>query len=231
MDPLTAELSELYAWANAVRADATKMLEIIERLKNPPAVPVFRAAVLRQRDARWRGLRLGTSLAASDSTIGRYGCLVTSIAYVMNTVAGDDRYTPASVQAVLAQNNGYSNGNRVIFRAVDAFGVVRFRALIQTPGPVSAEQLAEIDDRLAAGLPVIVKVDFESVPGVQEHYVVIAEKRDGEYMIADPWHDDQIDGAAALVPLLKRYPTDRATPHDAAHAIEAIVLFDRLLRV
>lgn len=223
---------------NAVLLARTQLevaLTALAELKNDPrwlAGPTpgarFWPQVLRQRDPRWATLRLGNETAGTTSTIGRYGCLVTSLAYLLNALAGEERFTPVSVNTALTAANGFSNGNRVVFKAVEELGKVRFVGIVPTPRPVSGPQFGEIDRRLAAGVPVIVKVDLSAEAGVQEHYVCLTEKDGDDYWIADPWHEDS-DGDPAhpgQARLSRHYPPV-TLPRRAEYAIEAIVLYDR----
>jgi hypothetical protein len=47
--------------------------------------------------------------------------------------------------------------------------------------------LGEIDAALAAGNPVVVRVDGSASPGLQWHYVMIYAKKGADYLILDPW--------------------------------------------
>ena len=211
---------KLHAALQAMDAATAAIQESLHWLANSGGFDApFWPRVMAQNDPAWSDAPLGTS---PDSTIGRYGCLITSIAYLLNAVVREDRYTPIEINRGLIQHAGYINGNRVAFRSVeDIFKTVRFVGLVPTPAPLSDQQFAEIDRRLAQGVPVIVKVDISAAVGIQEHYVAIADKRSDGYWIADPWR-----GNGELIPLLTHYPQPGVS-HDAAHAIEAIVFYDR----
>ncbi len=51
-----------------------------------------------------------------------------------------------------------------------------------TPAPMD-----RIDAALAAGWPVIVELDYDPKPDLQNHWVVLYAKQDGDYLLQDPW--------------------------------------------
>jgi len=53
---------------------------------------------------------------------------------------------------------------------------------VSVPAP-----LADIDNWLAAGKPIIVEVDYSPDPGVQNHWIVLCGKQGDDYLIRDPW--------------------------------------------
>jgi hypothetical protein len=47
--------------------------------------------------------------------------------------------------------------------------------------------LGQIDAALAAGQPVIVRVDASPNPGLQWHYVLLYARKGDDYLMLDPW--------------------------------------------
>jgi hypothetical protein len=62
---------------------------------------------------------------------------------------------------------------------------VKYDKRIQCNNPPAP--LNQIDAALAAGMPVIVKVDYSPVGGVQDHWIVLKDKQGSDYLIQDPW--------------------------------------------
>lgn len=161
--------------------------------------------VYSQRDLKWAGDKLGTSA----TTIGGYGCLMTDVASML-TDAGY-KFTPQELNAWLIQNGGYTNGNLLVYAAIDKLGVVKFYNLIDCaniPAPV-----AQFDALVKQGDFVIVKVDFNpKTMQVEEHWVRYL----GDGKMMDPWVGD-ID---SIVPRYKG--------KDAAQAILRAVIYKRV---
>lgn len=61
-----------------------------------------------QGDARWKYNNLGYS---NYNTIGRSGCVLTSLSMLFNSEASNPQVTPEELNAWLIKNNGYSNAD------------------------------------------------------------------------------------------------------------------------
>ena len=135
---------------------------------------------LSQRDSRWSKQQLGTS----NTTIGGFGCTITSIAMLIGT-------TPDVVNRELKRVGGYANGNLVIWSKV----------------PVAFPQLIFIkrvnyynNDDVKANLPCLVEVDFDGSPNTfGNHWIVFI----GNQRLLDPWTGQ--DRPTSTYPILKGY--------------------------
>ena len=136
--------------------------------------------VLSQRDPRWAKQQLGIS----NTTIGGFGCTITSIAMLIGT-------TPDVVNRELKRVGGYANGNLVIWSKV----------------PVAFPQLIFIkrvnyynNDDVKANLPCLVEVDFDGSPNTfGNHWIVFI----GNQRLLDPWTGQ--DRPTSTYPILKGY--------------------------
>ncbi len=120
-----------------------------------------------QRDSRWAGNRIGRSY----DTIYEVGCLVTSVAMVHKYYGSNT--TPAKI----ASNASY------FFSSTAAM-------LIPWPGVDGRKYTnvgkSGIDSELSKGNPVIVGVYANNSVGT--HFVVIIEKKNGKYIMHDPFY-------------------------------------------
>ena len=144
---------------------------------------MFQFKKFSQQDPQWKNLQLGLDPTA---TLGKLGCLLTDLAMVA-TGFGFDETPPTLNQkmAALGQSVGF-NGALVIPaglpRALPGIVFRDFMFCRDTPAPLS-----RIDAALAAGWPVIVELDYSPSPGLQNHWVLLYDKRDGDYLLQDPW--------------------------------------------
>lgn len=134
---------------------------------------------LSQMDPRWKNIPLGFD----SITIGNYGCLMTSMTMVANGYGFSE--TPETVNEKMKKVQGFQ-GALIIPAAFPAAlpGMV-YRNFLQCrdqPAP-----LAEIDAYLAQGKPVIVEVDYAPNSGLQNHWIVLYEKRGDDYLLRDPY--------------------------------------------
>lgn len=182
---------------------------------------------LSQRDPRWSGDYLGIKTKVSNkSTLGQYGCVVTSLTMLANSVSPSQPITPPEMNRRLEEVNGFTNSppdsmdyNLAIWAKVDqVVPGLRFSGAISTPGALTRQQFQLINYYLAHNLPVVTCVDFSPASGLQKHYVLLVGYQEGnppKYLMADPWHHDK-----QAVLLTSRYgKTD-------SKAIYRIVLFN-----
>ena len=133
-----------------------------------------------QQDPRWKGDLLGTD---KSSTIGSYGCLLTSMAMVSSAYGFN--VTPEQLNAQMRQAGGFQGAFVMpvfISKAVPGMRQVNYIECPNQPAP-----LAEIDSYLAAGKPVIVEVDYSPNAGIQNHWIVLTSKKGDDYIVQDPW--------------------------------------------
>lgn len=136
-----------------------------------------------QQDPQWKNRQLGLN---PQTTIGKMGCLLTDLAMV--TAGFGFEETPATLNqkmAALGPNVGYI-GELIIPAAIPRVlpGMIfrDFMRCADTPAPME-----RIDAALAAGWPVIVELDYDPKPDLQNHWVVLYDKQDGDYLLQDPW--------------------------------------------
>ncbi len=130
--------------------------------------------ILNQRDPRWANLQLGTS----SVTIGSHGCLITSIASILNT-------TPDVVNERLKSVNGFKDGNLVIWAKIpEAF-----------PGVSCQRVWSYNNDDVLQNIPCIVQVDGSPI-GAPMHFVAFV----GDHKLMDPW-TGTIDPTSKYTPL------------------------------
>lgn len=126
-----------------------------------------------QRDAQWGNLVIGNN--TGGLTMAGYGCLVTSMAMVATHYDKDIR--PDTI-ARIPSNFSYSTAN--LLNTINANGVSMTRYQ-----DWSSNRISNMDAELAAGRPVIVRLNMSS--GYFTHFIVIKEKRDGKYIMHDPF--------------------------------------------
>ncbi len=141
---------------------------------------MFTVQPLSQMDPRWKDNKLGLD---RTSTIGKYGCLLTSMTMVANGFGANE--TPASLNDKMKAVGGFIDDLIIPGAMPSVVPQVRYAKRIQCNNPPAP--LGEIDAALAAGLPVIIKVDYSPISGVQDHWIVLVDKQGSDYIIQDPW--------------------------------------------
>ena len=141
---------------------------------------MFQLKPFSQMDPAWKNTLLGFDYS---STIGQYGCLLTCLTMVADGFGASE--TPASLNDKMKSAGGFL-GDLVVPGALSSVAPqTQYVKRIQCNNPPAP--LGEIDDALNAGLPVIVKVDYSPVAGVQDHWIVLVGKQGSDYLIQDPW--------------------------------------------
>ncbi len=131
-----------------------------------------------QLDSRWIDETLGFS---SSSTIGDYGCGVTSLAMVFKSYG--IQTNPSQLNAKLRSVHAFFD-DLLDWRNVAGASEGRLQ-LANSPYPLGQNTVdwSFIDRQLASGNPVIVYIDR---PGTLSHYVVLIDKRPDGYVMHDP---------------------------------------------
>jgi uncharacterized protein YdcH (DUF465 family) len=145
-----------------------------------------------QRDDRWKNQRLGT---VDGTTIGAYGCYVTSDAMVASYYGRI--VTPASLDDLFTTQGLYVNGNMLTDDQLHkAFSDIQY---LQTFNyATTSADLGKLRDLLSdPTISVIIEVDFDHNPtdGIQTHFMVAVACDGSSIMIADPW---QLPGSIDL---------------------------------
>jgi hypothetical protein len=135
-----------------------------------------------QTDPQWKNTLLGFD---KSSTIGSYGCLLTSMTMCATHYGAPD-LTPALLNEKMKAIGGFQAGTAFIVGWMIGNIVpgmsLDYRQCSGTPAP-----LAEIDSRLAMNLPSIIEVDYSPSAGVQTHYMVAYAKEGDDYLVYDPY--------------------------------------------
>ncbi len=176
---------------------------------------MFETDVLYQNDPRWKNVKLGFD---EKETLGSWGCLVASMAIVANGYGYNE--TPETLNEKMKQAGGFQGP--LVIPAVLPRVCPRLIYKGYIPCENSPAPIAQIDAALAAGLPVIVQVDWSPKAGLQTHWVVLVDKEGDRYVMKDPY---RYRGDS---PEKKLYLTDRYkhTGKDPAKAITGVIWFE-----
>lgn len=149
-----------------------------------------------QNNPRWKGTPLGEG--KEGQTIGSHGCLLCCVASVYEYLTGDvmlpDKLN-RELKKIFAFYGAY----------IDTHAVISLSRLLTgaeyTPCKTFEAPLEDIDKLLERNIPAIVWIDESSEAGVQDHWVVIAEKAGDDYLVMDPLQsDDKPRSLADLYP-------------------------------
>jgi hypothetical protein len=144
---------------------------------------MFTVKPFSQQDPQWKNQPLGFN---PQTTIGKMGCLLTDLAMVAAGFGFNE--TPATLNqkmVALGVNVGFI-GELIVPAAIPRVlpGMV-FRDFLRCPD--TPAPMERIDAALAAGWPVIVELDYDPKPDLQNHWVVLYDKQGGDYLLQDPW--------------------------------------------
>jgi len=140
---------------------------------------------LSQRDPRWANDKMGNS----SCTVGRFGCLITSITMALRWFGKD--VDVKELNQWLSANGGYVNGTGNLYWGAipDLYPDIYMHTSINcvsVPAP-----LDKIDALLAQNIPVIVEVDFNpATTPIDQHWVLLIGKQGDDYIVNDPWYGD-----------------------------------------
>ena len=170
---------------------------------------------LYQNDDQWKDVPLGTS---GESTIGKWGCLLTSATMMLNGIGYDE--TPVTVNDKMKAHGGFQGSLFIPSVLPYIWPNCVYRDMQNcetTPAP-----LAQIDAALAAGKPVILQVDWNKQQGIQTHFVLVKDKKGDDYILYDPYKYGG-DSPDKEVLLTTRYKYNGAK---LATEISAVLWFD-----
>jgi hypothetical protein len=200
-----------------VNADGTIDI-VLQPIDDPPVDPIRDFVLMSQRDPRWRYVKLGYG----NTTIGSYGCVITSLAMALTHAYGRE-ITPEEVNNRLKDVGGYtgSNKNLVIWKKVtEAFPEFKYRTAghyVTIAAPVE-----RIDAALDRGDYVLIRVDSNlNTTGIDHHWTLITGGNSDKYTIGDPWPlpDNQMP-----LTIPSAYTKPGWTP---ARAIFSVVIFSK----
>ena len=141
----------------------------------------FKLVYLSQQDPQWKADLLG--FGDPGDTLGMYGCALTSVAMLLSGHGYDE--TPKTLNEKMKANQGFvSSGIRwdVVAKVHPQVTLKEQIMCENTDAP-----LAKIDAALAAGQPVVVRVDSSPAPGLQWHYVMVYARKGNDYLMLDPY--------------------------------------------
>ena len=170
---------------------------------------------LYQNDDQWKDVPLG---ASGESTIGKWGCLLTSATMMLNGIGYSE--TPVTVNDKMKKVGGFQGSLFIPSMLPYVWGNVVYRDMQnceKTAAPISY-----IDAAVAAGKPVILQVDWNKQQGIQTHFVLVKEKKGDDYVIYDPYKYGG-DAPDKDVLLTTRYKFNGAT---LATEISAVLWFE-----
>ncbi len=170
---------------------------------------------LYQNDETWKNVLLGNS---SDTTIGGWGCLLTSVTMMLNGIGYNE--TPVTANEKFRKAGGFN-------------GAMFMPCFLPYVWPNCAYQdmqpcedfpapIALIDAAIAAGKPVILQVDWSKQAKIQTHFVLVKEKKGDDYALYDPYKYGG-DGPDKEVLLTTRYKYNGAK---LASEISAVLWFN-----
>lgn len=175
---------------------------------------MFATKNLYQNDEMWKKTPLGNS----GETIGGWGCLLTSVTMMLNGIGYNE--TPVTVNEKMKKAGGFQGAFFIPSVLPYVWPNCAYRDM--QPCENSPAPIAQIDAALAAGKPVILQVDWNKQAGIQTHFVLVKEKRDGDYIIYDPYKYGG-DGPDKDVLLTTRYKYNGAKLESE---ISAVLWFD-----
>jgi len=141
----------------------------------------FNLVYLSQQDPQWKTDLLG--FGDPGDTIGMYGCALTSVSMLVSGHGYAE--TPKTLNEKLKAANGFVSSG------------IRWEVVSQVHPQITLKQnifcetsdapLSIIDAALAAGQPVVVRVDSSPAPGLQWHYVLVYARKGNDYLMLDPY--------------------------------------------
>lgn len=169
-----------------------------------------------QQDPKWKATKLGFD---KESTIGNFGCLLTSISMAASRYGFDD--TPAALNDKLKAAGGFQGAFLMPYAVAGVLKGMSYKNYIDCknqPAP-----LAEINSWLGMGKPVIIEVDWSPQAGVQTHYMVAYARKGDDYLVYDPYPFPPSDKEMTLK--TSKY-AQVARTDDPARIITGVMFFD-----
>jgi hypothetical protein len=175
---------------------------------------MYKTQNLYQNDEQWQNVKLGNS----SITIGKWGCLLTSVTMMLNGIGHKE--TPETVNEKMKRVGGIDGPLFIPSYLPYVWANCGWRDMQDCksyPAPI-----ADIDAALQQGKPVILQVDWSKETDVQTHFVLVKEKKGNDYVIYDPYKYGG-DAPDKEVLLTKRYKFNGARLETE---ISAVLWFD-----
>lgn len=138
----------------------------------------------RQGDSSWANIKIGNS----GSTLGRIGCLVTSIAILIKKSSINtsiNPFNPGTFVEALNKNNEFDNNGNLLFAGITkVIPNFKFAGNINLRGKTKEEKLTIIKQYLDLGYYLTVEVKG-ATPGHQ-HWVAVIDIQDNSVIMVDP---------------------------------------------
>jgi hypothetical protein len=175
---------------------------------------MFKTQNLYQNDEKWKNIKLGNS----SETIGSWGCLLTSATMMLNGIGYSE--TPETVNEKMKKVGGFQGAFFIPSMLPYIWPNCAYRDM--QPCESSPAPIAQIDEAVQAGKPVILQVDWNKQKGIQTHFVLVKEKKGNDYVLYDPYKYSG-DGPNKEVLLTSRYKYNGAKLESE---ISAVLWFD-----
>jgi len=136
-----------------------------------------------QLDPKWRYKTLG-----SFGTIGKYGCLVDSLAMFSSYYGFIE--TPDTLNEkikALCNPEGYANGNLYVWGSLSRIhNELIFKDRVKTPDPLTEAQMNQIRDSIDRGHPVIIQIDFiPATSALDQHWMLLYGYDGDDFFVVD----------------------------------------------
>ena len=175
----------------------------------------FKLVYLSQQDPQWKNDPLGFATNPKD-TIGYVGCALTSVSMLVSGYGFAE--TPQTLNQKLKAKQGFVDSGIRWDVVSQVHPEVRLKSNIRCED--SDAPLGQIDAALAAGQPVVVRVDASPNAGLQWHYVLLYARKGDDYLMLDPWPYQP--GTAKEDLMLKRYSQGRPLKK----AIQQVLIYE-----
>lgn len=174
----------------------------------------FKLVYHSQQDPQWKNDTLG--FGGKGDTIGYVGCALTSVAMLLSGHGFAE--TPKTLNQKMKNKQGFVNAGIRWNVVSQVHPDVKLKANVNCE--TGDAPLGQIDAALAAGQPVIVRVDASPNPGLQWHYVLLYARKGDDYLMLDPW--PYKPGTDKEDFLMKRYSQGRTL----RRAIQQVLLYE-----
>lgn len=171
-----------------------------------------------QTDPAWKSKLLGFD---KTSTIGYYGCLLTSITMLASGYGLNE--TPDTLNEKMKGVGGFSAGTAWLVPGAVPAALSGLRYVTYTKCSGAPAPLGEIDAWLGQGKPVVIEVDWSPQAGIQTHYMLVYGKEDGDYLVYDPYPFPVTNGK---IKLSQSKYAQVAGSKDPAKIITGVMYFD-----
>lgn len=176
----------------------------------------FKLVSYSQQDPRWKADILG--FGNPSDTLGYEGCALTSTAMMLSGHGYIE--TPETLNEKLKGINGFLNADIKWDAINQLYSQVVLKSIVDCTN--TDAPLGQINAALAAGQPVVVRVDSSPAPGIQWHYILLYQSQGDDYLMLDPWPFPTESGKPVL--MMPRY----SQGEPLQRAISSVVFYECL---